>query len=332
MSLRGTVAGIRDRLPIPVRFGSWRNAREQVNALGCLVQAHARPPYQGGAVSKIAYSGVVFSKDRALQIHGLLCSWIRHVAPPRPPLVILYRTTSPAHEKAYVEMRQSLGSVLSEEDIRMVPETPAGFQTQFVAGLESIRACRVFCLTDDDLFIRPSSFSDFDAFDLRQCVPSLRLGRGINHAYMNSQEHAMPALTATSVAGLVSWSWATGAGAWTYPMSLDGNIFDRDEFLSMARFLRYCGPNSLEREMSRAFGRLFSLRRGICFEQPRLVNAPWNCVQNEIVNRCGQLSTDKLLMRWQNGECLDVRAYDNLVANATHVEITPQFTRRSRIF
>ena len=68
---------------------------------------------------------------------------------------------------------------------------------------------------------------------------------------------------------------------------------------------------------------------GVCFEQARLVNIPWNCVQQEVANRCGSLTEAELLRRWQAGECLDIAGMDGLTATAPHVEVEARFISRT---
>lgn|GEM_PF-6805731 len=52
-------------------------------------------------------AGIVFSKDRALQLHALLSSYSEKVTSPAP-LYILYHTSTPRHQKAYAELMEIL--------------------------------------------------------------------------------------------------------------------------------------------------------------------------------------------------------------------------------
>lgn len=326
-NLRHAAARLRDKFPVPVAYGRWRDTNEQKRALSVLVAAAdaTPPPLQA---EEGTYAGVIFSKDRALQLHALIRSYARHVAKPCPQLTLIYRASTAAHAQAYEEafalLRRNLGGL----SLNVREESSLGFRRTLLDVLGGLQASRVFCLVDDNLFIRPLDFSVFTPYDLRTTVPSLRLGRHITHTYVKNRDHAIPAL-APATGGLLRWCWASGEGTWSYPMSVDGNLFDRDEFLTMARFLAFRGPNTFEAGLTRAFGPLFSLRAGVCFEQARVVNIPWNCVQKEIANRCGSLTETELLRRWQADECLDVVDCDNLAANAAHVEIEAHFMRRT---
>ena len=324
---RHTAAWLRDRIPVPVAYGRWRNAREQKRALEVLVAAAGTGSCAPGCQASTC-AGVVFSKDRAMQLHALIRSYVRHVAAPRPPLTLLYRASTPAHAKAYEEAIDLVRRENAALELEAREESALGFRGTLLSTLERIEASCVFCLVDDDLFIRPLDFSVFGSHDLRTTVPSLRLGRHITHAYVDNRDYAVPALT-PAVGGLLRWQWAAGEGTWNYPMSVDGNLFDRGELLAMARFLAFHGPNSFETGLVRAFGPLFSLRAGVCFEQARLVNIPWNCVQQEVANRCGSLTEAELLRRWQAGECLDIAGMDGLTATAPHVEVEARFILRT---
>ncbi|NLA80986.1 MAG: hypothetical protein GX853_09665 [Chloroflexi bacterium] len=325
-NLRHAMAWLRDRIPVPVTYGRWRNAREQQRAIEVLVTTAATG---SDALCQRAssYAGIIFSKDRAMQLHALLRSYVRQVVAPCPPLTLLYRASTPAHAAAYEEAIALVRGEHTELELEAREETELGFRGTLLSVLERGEAARGFCLVDDDLFIRPLDFAVFASHDLHTTVPSLRLGRHITHAYVDNRDYPVPALTPAD-GGLLHWQWAAGEGTWNYPMSVDGNLFDRDELLAMARFLAFRGPYSFDAGMARVFGPLFSLRAGVCFEQARLVNIPWNCVQHEVANRYGSLTEKELLCRWQAGECLDISGLDGLIVTAPHVEVEALFTAR----
>ncbi len=91
--------------------------------------------------------GVVFSKDRPLQLFALLSSYAELVRDP-PPLHVLYRASDEGYRRAYDEVLGAspapLGEVISERV----------FRDDLLALLDRIRAPRLFFLVDDIVFVR----------------------------------------------------------------------------------------------------------------------------------------------------------------------------------
>jgi len=57
--------------------------------------------------------GVVFSKDRALQLYTLLSTYFEHVENPAP-LFVIYTASTDAHAKAYAEVKEALKGCSTE--------------------------------------------------------------------------------------------------------------------------------------------------------------------------------------------------------------------------
>lgn len=261
-----------------------------------------------------------------MQLYALLQSYVRHVAEPRPDLTVIYRATTSEHEDAY---REALANFTENRDFKLktVKEEENGFRENLLNVLRYLSVARVFFLVDDIVFIRPLDFELFKHFDLRSFIPSLRLGQHISYSYTSNCSYTAPALV-QATPSLFTWRWVSGKSAWGYPMSVDGNLFDRHEMLAMASSIKFDGPNSFESRLAAKFGPLLKLRLGVCFYKARLVNIPWNRVQDEIDNRSENLTEDELLRRWQAGECIDIAKMDNLAASSVHVEIKPLFKNR----
>jgi hypothetical protein len=127
--------------------------------------------------------------------------------------------------------------------------------------------------------------------------------------------------------GLFSWKWQDGESDWGYPLSVDGNLFLRNEMLFLFESLQFSSPNTLEAAMQ-IFAELYIQRQGICFDLPRLVNIPCNVVQRDFANRHGVLSALDLLKKWQNGLAIDIAPLENLRAESVHVDHELIFMKR----
>jgi len=104
--------------------------------------------------------GIVFSRDRALQLHALLCSYSEKVVSP-VPLHILYHTSTPAHQRAYEEVMK----IFSDKFSFIKQSSNNSFRDNLITLLDSVLAPKVFFLVDDVLFIENFDMGDFEKFD-----------------------------------------------------------------------------------------------------------------------------------------------------------------------
>ena len=137
--------------------------------------------------------GIVFSMDRALQLHALLSSYLEKVTSP-VPLHILYHTSTPAHQRAYEELIE----IFSDKMSFVKQSSDNSFQDDLVNLLNSVQAQKTFFLVDDVLFIENLDMNDFTKFDTDKVVPSLRMGLNLKKCYTLQKEQPLPELITNS--------------------------------------------------------------------------------------------------------------------------------------
>lgn len=262
-------------------------------------------------------TGVVFSKDRPLQLHGLLKSYFKLVNNP-PELAILFSASTPDYRSAYLEVQ----TLYSEYKIKFIEED--GFRNTLVACLEQLSTDRVFFLVDDILFIRPVDFSDLLEFGANSAVPSLRMAPHLSYCYTQMENQAVPEMKNVGLTKdgekLFSWKWKDGELDWAYALSVDGHLFSTGEILAMSRLVDFVAPNTYESALQ-WFSDLYSERSGICYEQSRIVNIPFNKVQNENQNIAGDISSGQMLAYWSDGLEIDDDRYMNIINQSAHQEM-----------
>ncbi len=91
-----------------------------------------------GTTLKPGLSGVVFSKDRALQLHTLLHTYFKLVTNPAP-LVVIYSASDDAHAQAYAEVEQ----LWRTHQVRLVREQTS-FRVTLQRVLQDIRTKNIF--------------------------------------------------------------------------------------------------------------------------------------------------------------------------------------------
>jgi hypothetical protein len=271
---------------------------------------------------------IIFSMDRALQLHSLLSSYFEKVKNPSR-VVVLYRTTSAEHARSYEEIFRLLNEAGFTQVAGVKQENKASFKSQLVSVMEKSGEDGVFFLVDDIVFIEDFDMQDVLKFDRYKFIPSLRMGANLNYCYTKGTSQPLPAFTD----GLVSdrdklcWKWNEAEFDWSYPISVDGHIFSRKEILACCRNTEFNSPNTFEGNLQ-VFKNIFGRRWGVCYKKSRLVNIPANKVQKENDNRFGGFHQDDLLKMWNDGYKMDYRRLYGFDNSDAHQEIDISFIKR----
>jgi len=266
---------------------------------------------------------IVFSKDRALQLHALLSSCMEKVTP-RIPFHVLYHASTPAHQKAYEEVKE----LFPHTTISFVQQDSGrSFRSNLIALLQSIRSEKMFFLVDDIVFTENFDTRDFAQLDTDTFVPTLRMGLNLKKCYTIQKEQSLPEAMLSATKDTITWRWEDGLYDWAYPLSVDGHFFSTHEIATMIQLIDFSAPNTLEDQLQK-FRRFFLFRKGIAYKKSKIVNIPCNKVQTENKNLCGNMHQDFLLEQWQQGYQMDFRSLYGFVNESAHQEIPFDFTHR----
>jgi len=268
---------------------------------------------------------VAFSKDRALQLHALITSYLEKVTSP-VPIHILYQTSTPSHRKAYEEVID----IFSNKNISFTKQdSDNSFRSNLISLLQSVLSEKIFFLVDDVLFIEDFDIEDFVKLDTDKFVPTLRMGLNLNKCYTLQKDQSLPEFIPAKIKDndKITWQWDQGVYDWSYPLSLDGHFFSSQEIITMIQLIDFSAPNSLEDQLQK-FRRFFLFRKGIAYNKSRIVNIPCNKVQNENKNIHGNWHQDFLLEQWQKGYQMDYRQLYGVNNISAHQEISFNFRNR----
>ena len=245
--------------------------------------------------------GIVFSKDRAMQLHALLLSYFACVKNPAP-LSIMYTTSSPAHAAAYDELK----NIVADKPVCFITER--SFKNDLEDLLESITATTLFFMTDDGMFIDSFDMQEVIRYNPVHLVPSLIKGKDLTYCYIRDEQQALPEFIQPVDAALphsmLCWEWAKAqpGSDWAYPLSVDLTFYHKKEIQTFITAISYKGPNSLETALHQNYAPIFLQRRGLCYEKAKYVNVVANVVNTEHKNRhSGLHSIESLLEKWQAG-------------------------------
>jgi hypothetical protein len=279
----------------------------------------------GNATSKDDISFIIFSKDRALQLDGLLRSMLHHVTGAYS-IHVLYCASNTAHALAYQELADGIQNT---DRIQWTKE--ADYKEDLVRMLQGTQTASVCFLVDDIVFIRRVNLDTLDRNAMTDGIVSLRLGGQITFCYTKQKAMHLPTLNPSKKQDdLLKFSWEEGCYDWAYPLSVDGHIFPTSEILVASKLLNYRAPNTFERAL-KILTPLYQKRPGYCFESPRILNIPLNRVQDENDNLSGEISPEYLLAKWQAGLTLDIKALENISTNSVHKEVPVRFTTKRQL-
>ncbi len=283
---------------------------------------------------------IVFSMDRAMQLHALLSSYVHHVKN-HAPVHLLYMTTDDAHEKAYQEVLEEFRSIIitvAKQDSKTT------FREQLLEIIRNIHSNKLFFLVDDNIFIEETNLNLFDTMDIKLIIPSLRLGANLRRSYTVNKDQPLPPFYFDSINqnvdntiprsnipaekdDLVYWVWQDGSFDWAYPLSVDGHIFNTLEVLCLAENTEFNSPNTFENSLQQ-YNDFFKHRLGVCHKKSRMINVPCNRVQSDYENFHGNLHQEDLLKSWNSGKCIDFLALKHYPNESAHEDLSLTFIDR----
>jgi hypothetical protein len=291
--------------------------------------------------------GLVFSKDRALQLDATLTSFFRHASDAADvEMVVLYRSSSPRHEAQYIQLAGQYG-----DRVRFVPET--AFRRQVLEILKTpIRSARnrkrdpfipawrssdrlrtantqdhVLFLVDDSIFIRPFGLgAAVQAIDANSDAAglSLRLGTNTRYCYALDRRQSLPEFKPL-VDGTLKFGWVGADGDFAYPLELSSSLYPLGLIVGMIDRLAFSDPNTLESKM--AVGARHLARRWpalLCYPVSVAFCTPLNRVQQVYMNRAGdaeKFSKERLADAFEQGRRINIGSLDGFVPSACHQEV-----------
>jgi hypothetical protein len=304
-------------------------------------------------------SALIFSKDRAMQLDGMLRSFFRWSSEPNlASLSVLYATSNERFRRQYHNLEgvyQKRVHFIDETDFRtQVLDLIGAHQTarsRWFPGSwirrkthtsEGTKAPRVkppthiLFLVDDTLFVRPFSLrlaaEALDSTD-RALGFSFRLGTNTVNSYVLQRSQALPSFEHLPD-GVQKYSWLQADGDFAYPLELSSSFYRAETIVRLVAGLEFSDPNTLESQLSVHSGRL---RRRfpflLCWENSVAFSVPVNRVQDVFENRSGDqalFSVSALADLFDAGKRLDVGALEGFVPSSCHQEVSLPFKRQAR--
>jgi hypothetical protein len=303
--------------------------------------------------------GIVFSRDRAMQLDATLRSLFRHCSDASLfDLHVLYAASTARFRTQYENLAREWSH---EGGIRFHAEREfrcdflkllglaGNHRGPFLALRQRVvgrvhrslnRAPTVqapwellLFLVDDNIFVR--SFSLSDACMALRDDPlaigfSLRLGRNTTSCYSLRKSQEPPQFEAADRATL-AFDWTDAECDFGYPLEVSSSLYTAKAIAGLLTTEDYSNPNTLESALARSASR-FGGTRGrphlLCFPQSVTFCNAVNRVQTTYQNRSGdapEFAADALADSFDSGLRIDISAFDGFLPDACHSNIPVTF-------
>ena len=246
---------------------------------------------------------IVFSKDRAMQLHAFLNSYSTMVSG-KGTMYILYKTTNERHAKSYAALKD----IFKREDFIFIEEVD--FRKQLINICEKSSAKTIATFVDDMIFAKAVDYQKILAINALENIVSLGRGKDLDYSLVLEKKQQLPPFEQKPDGfEYFKWDYTKEHNDWTYPLGVGGYFFDRDETVVMLKGIAFKAPNSLENNLQ-VYKPMFIHRYGVCMDQVCCVAVHANLVQTESVNPdLGIFSIEHLLNKWDGGFMIDLSKF-----------------------
>jgi glycosyltransferase involved in cell wall biosynthesis len=272
---------------------------------------------QTDTTASLPVTGVIFSKDRPLQLDATLRSFKRHCQDADNISVkVIYAVSSPRLLSLYRQL------MLDYPTVDFVREQ--NFRRDLLVLLKGREY--VLFLVDDNVFVR-----DFTMADIIQALRrhpdaigfSLRLGRNTTYCYAMNKSQKLPEFQTTDGATL-KFHWPDAELDFNYPLEVSSSMYRTNEVAALLESLDFKNPNTLEAAMAGSTARFLKTHPYLlCPEHSLTFCIPVNMVQQVCTNRVSAnpaYSAEALEKLFSEGQRIDVEALDGFKPQACHQE------------
>jgi hypothetical protein len=303
--------------------------------------------------------GVVFSRDRAMQLHAALTSLSTQcVEADAISIDVLFAASSLAFARQYEVLERTWSGPLhlrfhAERDFRTDLLGILGARRRSTGLLHRLAdlpgvlphpegserpgetvASHLLFLVDDSIFCRPFSIAAaMRALDARPRAIgfSLRLGRNTTYCYPLDAQQRVPSLESIGD-DVFAFDWTTAECDFGYPLEVSSSLYSGPRMARLLAGMSFSNPNTLEGRLARSARRSWARRLPelLCFERSVAFCNAVNKVQTVLNNRAGnedELSAHELARRFDTGLRIDTSAFAGFMPDACHCTVPFSFIR-----
>lgn len=270
--------------------------------------------------------GIIFSKDRAMQLDATLKSFELNCKDRSDMDVkVLYTVSSRIHENQYDRLMEKYTHVQFVKEVL--------FKQQLLSSVEAYPF--ILFLVDDNIFVKPFFIKDIvsevsehhDALGF-----SLRLGKNIEYCYSMDVFLKKPDFTFVGK-GFIKFDWTAAEYDFGYPLEVSSSVYRTNDLLSLLTDAEFSNPNTLEFQLASHSYSYASAQNCIISNETSIAFCnPINKVQQVYNNRAGtkaSYTASELSQMFEQGYRIDVAKYAGFIPNACHQEVKLVFMASS---
>ena len=251
----------------------------------------------------------IFSRDRPQFLRTFLLSFQQHYRLNLSHRIfVVYSASSDASHLCYLNLSQEFSPFL------FVSESDYGFAATVKSIFSRHPSTHTQFLLDDNLFVRDIVIQPHYLRSLFSIV-SLRLSPHCTYCYMQDTHQSPPSFYPLDTYHQFYWA-SSFLNDWSYPHSIDGNIFPNILIYPFISFLPFKSPTSLEQSLR--FLKFIPRLNGLCFDHPSLINIPATPVNSSSSNRYNE---DSNLFSHQFSSILRYKYPDPAFIDSTHLNL-----------
>ena len=296
-----------------------------------------------------AITGIVFSKDRALQLDAALRSFFLNCFDPDLIILkVLYTASTDRFLGQYQDLRLTysenphvkfIQQVNFKKDVYATLDVPDSrwkcLAENFISPRGNKRASNRFVLfmVDDNIFVRKFHLSEIiRALEQEKNALgfSLQLGTNISYCYPLDISLKFPNHIPI-FDDIIKYHWPDAGDGLNYPLEVSSSIYRISEISSLIVKLHFTNPNTLEAQMAVKAGKFrVSHPYLLCYKSSVTFCSPINKVQSVYDNKSGEkpeYSTDQLARLFDESYRMDIRKYQNMIPSSCHQEVDMVFTK-----
>lgn len=266
---------------------------------------------------------IIFSRDRALQLDGVLKSLFFHCRDldEQGNVNILYTTSNPQHQSQYNKL---ITEYLTYPFLEFTREID--FKTDLLNLIGHSE--EVLFLVDDNIFVENFYLATLKKYlkaEKNSIAYSLRLGENTSYCYMLDCQQKIPNFHKKTENTLL-FNWTVSEHDFGYPMDVSSSLFRVSDLLPILKEFKFSNPNTLEALLdSKKDYFLKDKPLLLCFEKSLTFCAPINKVQDVArKNRVGinpKQNPNYLSKCFSKGMRLDIKAYIGFTPKSCHQEV-----------
>ncbi|WP_209125699.1 hypothetical protein [Alkalihalobacillus sp. BA299] len=263
--------------------------------------------------------GVIFSKDRPMQLEACLRSFYLHCQDyNQVNLMVLYITSNHEFESQYEQLIKQYPNVTFIKEVN--------FKQQLLSCIRDY--ANTLFLVDDTLFVRSFLIQNLNGCLIQHQDAlgfSLRLGENTTYCYMLDKPQKLPRFIENEH-NVFKYNWTIAEYDFQYSLEVSSSLYRNTDIIPLLQKSPFQNPNSLEAQLSGQRKTFLNNRKFLlCPKHSISFSAPINLVQNQFKgNRVGgkkQYSANELSRLFKEGYRIDVDCYINYLPSACHEEV-----------